>query len=82
MELFEALIFIHSPLPSHLLLHLPRLKIVLPGLSRHLRPDRGGSDQYVVMAIFVGSNIVVVEVLVAKVSDKIRCGYMVTLDCR
>ena len=34
------------------------------------------------MAIFVGSNIVVVEVLVAKVSDKIRCGYMVTLDCR
>ena len=34
------------------------------------------------MAIFVGSNMVVVEVLVAKVSDKIRCGYMVTLDCR
>ena len=26
--------------------------------------------------------MVVVEVLVAKVSDKIRCGYMVTLDCR
>ena len=39
--------------PPHLLLHLPRLKIVLPGLSRHLRPDRGGSDQYVLWWLYL-----------------------------
>ena len=39
--------------PPHLLLHLPRLKIVLPGLSWHLRPDRGGSDQYVLWWLYL-----------------------------
>ena len=39
--------------PPHLLLHLPGLKIVLPGLSRHLRPDRGGSDQYVLWWLYL-----------------------------